>query len=61
GEKACPFNLLYWHFLDRNFDKLKSLGRMNLVLSQLKKISKAEIEEIREWGDLWRENNFKNT
>jgi deoxyribodipyrimidine photolyase-related protein len=22
GPDACPFNALYWHFLDRNADKL---------------------------------------
>jgi len=39
GDKACPFNALYWDFLDRNSDRLegnirlampyKSLGRMS--------------------------------
>jgi deoxyribodipyrimidine photolyase-related protein len=30
-EKACPFNYFYWDFMARNRDKLKSLGRMNLI------------------------------
>ena len=28
GEDACPFNALYWHFLDRNRDVLEKNPRM---------------------------------
>ncbi|EMD84250.1 cryptochrome/photolyase family protein [Pacificimonas flava] len=28
GEGACPFNPLYWHFLDRNRDKLQGSRRL---------------------------------
>ncbi len=27
GEDACPFNLLYWHFLDRHRDRFKNNAR----------------------------------
>jgi deoxyribodipyrimidine photolyase-related protein len=33
GEGACPFNTLYWEFLGRNEDDLRSNHRMGLVYS----------------------------
>lgn len=38
GEKACPFNILYWDFIDRNQEKLASNMRMQIPLSMLKKM-----------------------
>ncbi|WP_048324452.1 cryptochrome/photolyase family protein, partial [Crocosphaera watsonii] len=43
GDKACPFNFFYWDFLSRNQQKLKGLGRMNLILANLKKMDKVEL------------------
>jgi deoxyribodipyrimidine photolyase-related protein len=31
GEKACPFNSLYWHFHHRHSDKLKSNPRIGMM------------------------------
>ena len=38
GEHACPFNYLYWHFLIRNKDPLKSNPRMGLAYRNLERI-----------------------
>ena len=33
GEGACPFNLLYWHFLDRHRDRFENNPRISRVYS----------------------------
>ena len=53
GENACPFNFFYWDFLIRHRDRLKSLGRMNLVLSHLKRLDDTEMAEISAKADKW--------
>jgi deoxyribodipyrimidine photolyase-related protein len=53
GEQACPFNFFYWDFLLRHGDRLKSLGRMNLVLSHIKRISEPELAAITALADQW--------
>ncbi|MFQ3536657.1 MAG: cryptochrome/photolyase family protein, partial [Aggregatilineales bacterium] len=35
GERACPFNTLYWDFLARHTEKLAKNTRMALVLKGL--------------------------
>ncbi|ERT09478.1 FAD binding domain of DNA photolyase family protein [Lyngbya aestuarii BL J] len=54
GEKACPFNIFYWDFLDRHRETLKSLGRMNLVLRHLDKMSENERQMIHQQAVNWR-------
>lgn len=53
GENACPFNFFYWDFLLRHKEKLYSLGRMNLVLANLKKMSPEEIAAIQNRAQSW--------
>ncbi len=47
GAEACPFNALYWDFLARNYDRLKSNPRMNLVMANLDRRNPQELAKIR--------------
>jgi deoxyribodipyrimidine photolyase-related protein len=46
GENACPFNYLYWDFLIRNYDKLKSNIRLAISYATLAKMDKNKIDII---------------
>ncbi len=35
GDRACPFNALYWDFLKRNEEVLRGTGRMGLMYSHV--------------------------
>ncbi|WP_439026441.1 cryptochrome/photolyase family protein [Haloarchaeobius sp. DT45] len=48
GEGSCPFNSLYWDFLDRHEDRLRSNHRMGLLYSHVDRKSEAELDAIRE-------------
>ncbi|MCT9096766.1 cryptochrome/photolyase family protein [Haloarchaeobius sp. HME9146] len=48
GEDACPFNALYWEFLDRHEDTLRSNHRMSLLYSHVDRKSADELAAIRE-------------
>ncbi len=47
-EDACPFNSLYWNFLDSKRDEFKDNQRMNMMMSLLDKKDPREMEKIRE-------------
>ncbi len=53
GDNACPFNYFYWDFLARHRDKLKSQGRMNLILANLDKMDAKELAVIRQKAADW--------
>lgn len=44
GEGACPFNYLYWDFLDRNRGKLDRNGRLNRPYATLERMSEKKRE-----------------
>ena len=46
GEKACPFTTLYWDFLLRHRDRLKSNNRMSLQLRNLDRIGPDVLQKI---------------
>ena len=47
GEKACPFNYLYWDFLTRNRSKLKNNPRLGMVYKTLDNFSPEKKEKIK--------------
>lgn len=46
GDKACPFNSLYWNFFERHRDKLANNPRIGMSYVTLNKMSAAEKEKI---------------
>ena len=46
GEKACPFNYLYWYFIIKKESKLKKFKRMALPLATAKKFDEKERKVI---------------
>ena len=49
GERACPFNALYWDFLDRNEETLRSNHRMGLMYGHVDdKRESGAMDDIRE-------------
>jgi deoxyribodipyrimidine photolyase-related protein len=47
GEKACPFNSLYWNFLDDKKEHFKNNQRMAMMLNLLNKIPAEELFQIK--------------
>lgn len=51
GHHACPFNYLYWDFLDHNKETLRDNPRMGLVYKNLERMSESQVEAIRMQAD----------
>jgi deoxyribodipyrimidine photolyase-related protein len=56
GEKACPFNSLYWNFLDDKKQYFANNQRMGMMLNMLKKMKPEELSKIKEKAMLIMEN-----
>lgn len=48
GETACPFNSLYWNFLDDKKEHFKNNQRMGMMLNLLQKIKPDELANIKQ-------------
>ncbi|MDX8125682.1 cryptochrome/photolyase family protein [Methylomonas sp. OY6] len=46
GERACPFNALYWDFFIRHRDKLNHNPRLSMVYRNLDRFAAAELKAI---------------
>ena len=51
GEGACPYNSLYWRFIDRHSEYLEKNARMGLILANWRKRKPADRKAIVAWGD----------
>ncbi|WP_395053406.1 cryptochrome/photolyase family protein [Flavobacterium sp.] len=47
GEKACPFNTLYWNFLDEKKEYFANNQRMGMMMNMLKKMNPEELYKIK--------------
>ena len=47
GETACPFNYLYWNFLDENENILRGNPRLGLVYKNLDKMTQSAKDDMR--------------
>jgi deoxyribodipyrimidine photolyase-related protein len=47
GEGACPFNALYWDFVDRNADHLRKNPRMGPIYASWDRMDAATQQEVR--------------
>ena len=47
GPKACPFNFLYWDFIDRHQERFSRNPRMAVICKSLDRMKPAEREKIR--------------
>lgn len=50
GENACPFNSLYWHFIDQHQDKLKKNPRLHYTYLSWDKMNEEKKKTIRARG-----------
>ncbi|WP_434986287.1 cryptochrome/photolyase family protein [Vreelandella zhaodongensis] len=47
GSKACPFNSLYWHFLETNAEQLNRNPRMKLIYGSLSRMKDEKRDAMR--------------
>ena len=53
GEKACPFNSLYWHFFIRHQELLSKNPRLGIVYKQVSSMTEAQKEDINQQADVY--------
>jgi deoxyribodipyrimidine photolyase-related protein len=56
GEASCPFNSLYWHFIDRNKKRLEKNPRMGMTCRTWNKMDKEKCRDILDTANNYLEN-----
>ena len=56
GEKACPFNSLYWDFFQQHKPQLSGNPRLGIVYMQLEKMTEEDKQAIRQQADVYLNN-----
>lgn len=56
GDKACPFNSLYWDFYDRHKEKLAGNPRVSMMLNTWKKMDSEQKEKILKQAHQYKQN-----
>jgi deoxyribodipyrimidine photolyase-related protein len=56
GEDACPFNPLYWHFMDRHRDRLKSNHRIGRIYATWDRMGEDKQRDYLESADAFLES-----
>ncbi len=56
GEKACPFNSLYWNFYDKNEDKLAKNPRIGMMYNVWRKMKPEDKSALLEQADYYLKN-----
>tara|TARA_R110000850_G_C9955780_1_gene463988 strand:- start:1447 stop:2172 length:726 start_codon:yes stop_codon:yes gene_type:complete len=51
GEKACPFNSLYWHFLMRHREQFGTNHRMKMIYGNLDRMTDKSQKALWDWGE----------
>lgn len=51
GPDACPYNSLYWHFIDRHLERWRDNARMGLVVSNWQRRAGTERAVIVDWAE----------
>ncbi len=56
GEKACPFNSLYWNFYDKNEDKLSKNPRIGMMYNVWRRMKPDDKTALLEQADFYLKN-----
>lgn len=55
GERACPFNALYWDFHERQRDRLGRNPRMRMMYRQLERMAPQTRDDLQAQAAFWRD------